>query len=280
MDDFELEFLSVLRDYVASRDGFLNGDGLRYQMDKAVRHYCLLPEPENDHAFIECQIRIASNGDDVLRGFPFGPDSDDGTLQILWEWISADVRDRLPDHPDDRPRIEEDDDGFEQNPDMRKRARRVRAFLFSVEARTDASGLGQLWNVMGTIVGILSGGLIYLLLFIPLFLGLPFVSDLNAAIAFGVALVFAGVVGTLSRKKWLPALWGRICLSMAMRCYRRIWRREVQQYLRRSRLTVHEFISTVEAVTTDQMPASTWLMHIVYRDGAQHLFVTAQRYLA
>lgn len=275
--DFEMELLSSLREYVEYRDAFLNGIPLRAQMDQAIQDYCLLDDSQCDHAFVECQIRIASSGEEVLKAFPFAPDSDGGSMLVLWEWISVDIADRLPDQIDE-PEYHEN-----QSQEMRERSKRVRRFLKSIEARTDASSIGRFWNFVGWIMGILMIGGIYPAIFFPLWYVPQMLIDHPSVetTSLVIGLVAAIGLGFLLHKRWLPNIWGSMCMRFAIRCYARIWRREVQQYLRRSRLSVYEFVMAVEASADfEKMPASTWLMHITQRDSSQHLFVSAQRYLA
>lgn len=272
--DFEMELLSALREYIEYRDGFLNGNPLRLQMDQAIQNYCRHDDSQCDHAFVECQIRIASSGEEVLKAFPFVPDSDGGSMLVLWEWISVDIADRLPEQAEHHE---------EQSLEMRLRSKRVRRFLKSIEARTDASSVGRFWNFVGWIMGLLMIGGIYPALFFPLWYVPPMLFDHPSVetTSLVVALVVAIGLGFFLHKKWLPDIWGRMCMRFAIRCYARIWRREVQQYLRRSRLSVFDFVMAVEASADfEKMPASTWLLHMTQRDSSQHLFVSAQRYLA
>lgn len=275
--DFELELLGALRDYIQSRDEFLNGNSLRAQMDQAVRDFCLLSDSQSEHSFVECQIRIASSGEEVLKAFPFSLHPSDDSMQILWEWISLDVGGRLPDQ------VDEVDSYGNHSQAIRKRSQRVRGFLRSIEARTDASGIGRIWNFFAWIMGTLIIGGIYPAIVLPLWLIPSGLIDQPSAgvVSLLVALVVGIGLGFILQKKWLPEVWGNICLKFAACCYTRIWRREVQQYLRRSKLSVYEFLIAVEAsADVEKMPASTWLMHLTQRDAAQQLFVSAQRYLA
>ncbi len=271
MAEAEAEMLTALREYIDVRKKFLKGHPLRNQIDQAIQDYCLLPQPQNTHSFIECQLQMASNGGELLQAFPFtmtGLEDSVSAMTQIWFWISFDVYDG------DR---EDDDATEERRPTMGK----LRMFLRSLDTRTAASTLGRMWGAAGWFYGLTSLIGIFVFAFFAAWIPLKLLlGDDSVLIRFVVSLVIGAGGGFALRQFILPPLWEKFCLAMGVRCYENLWRREVQQFLRRTRLEITELLYSIQALGDDEeLEYSMWVLHLTNADQALPLYVSAQRFL-
>lgn len=272
MAEAEAEMLTALREYIAVRNTFLKGHPLRRQIDQAIQDYCLLPQPQNAHSYIECQLRMASNGGELLQAFPFtmsGIEDSASAMTQIWFWIAFDVY--------DGDREDSDDATNERKPTLGK----LRLFLRSLDARTAASSLGRFWGAAGWCYGLTSLIGIFILAFFLTWFPLTLVlGDDAPVIRFVVSLAIGAGGGFALRQFVLPPLWLKFCLAMGVRCYENLWRREVQQFLRRTRLEITELLYSIQALGDDEeLEYSMWVLHLTNADQALPLYVSAQRFL-
>ena len=90
-----------------------------------------------------------------------------------------------------------------------------------------------------------------------------------------------GIVGGIALQKWgFPRLWSSTCRRLALRCYAQLWRKEVQQLLRCSGMTLGEFCGTLEKLDLQEYPAMTWVMILSSYDESMVLFVSTRKHLA
>lgn len=99
----EYEFLFLIRSYQEQREEFLKGGPVRKLIDQTIIDYCTLNEQTADRRFLECQLTLVSQRDEVLEEFDV-PSRNCETVVYLWETIAADVSQRidtdwLPDDP-------------------------------------------------------------------------------------------------------------------------------------------------------------------------------------
>jgi hypothetical protein len=93
--EFELELLGAPYDYRLNRSVSLNGNELRNRMDQAVQSYCMGGEQNRAQEFIECQIDIRTNGDEVLDAFEFDLQASPPVILNVCVWINMEIGDRL-----------------------------------------------------------------------------------------------------------------------------------------------------------------------------------------
>ena len=271
MAEAEAEMLTALREYIDVRKKFLKGHPLRSQIDQAIQDYYLLPQPQNAHSFIECQLRMASNGGELLQAFPFtmtGLEDSVSAMTQIWFWISFDVYDG------DR---EDDDEAEERRPTMGK----LRMFLRSLDTRTAASTLGRMWGAAGWFYGLTSLIGIFVFAFFAAWIPLKLLLGEDAVLIRFVASLVVGAGGGFALRQFvLPPLWEKFCLAMGVRCYESLWRREVQQFLRRTRMEITELLYSIQALGDDEeLEYSMWVLHLTNADQALPLYVSAQRFL-
>lgn len=257
--DFEVELLHAIDQYIRYRDEFLNGSGLRREMDRAVEAYCIERPEHCDHLFIQMQVRMASNARAIMDAFPLKTDGTDGPMLMLWSWIAAEVNERQSSI------VERDDETGGV------RLRKAKSFVTNLEVRTDSSSLGRMWNFVCFSYSLGQLGGIYVLTFIIIY----------SMTSFGWGLVGAAVIGVPLRYFGMPRLFERYCIWMAIRCYERIWRGEVLQFLRRTRAETGMLVDTiVELQDYEEGTVVGWLPHFVVNDDAIPLFMSTQKYLA
>ena len=99
-EQFEMNFIFDLRDYILNRDEFVQRGFVCASVDQAIRSWCVEDEMLGDQRVIECQYVIAKNGEELLDEIPpFSEESNQldklKELRILWEHIVTDVMARI-----------------------------------------------------------------------------------------------------------------------------------------------------------------------------------------
>ncbi len=90
----ELEFLYQLREYREQRTDFLEGGPVRILIDQTIFDYCTKNEQAADQSFLECQYKLASLEEELLREFEV-PAAKFDSILLLWEKIAESVYDRI-----------------------------------------------------------------------------------------------------------------------------------------------------------------------------------------
>jgi hypothetical protein len=265
----ELDLLTAARAYVEMREEFVRGDSLRQQMDYALEAYFTAPAESRDFAFVQCQIRMASNADELMDAFPMHSTENISEFLNLWNWVGSDVRERVG------------NDEFADSSDIGRVAMKHHmGFMRQLQSQTKGSGLGRVWDLAAILIGFgVDRGLtaiVYTALLVWGFswLGVPL--GVSILISLGVALVATWI----TVRQVLNPAWQRFCRRMATRCYHQIWRGEVMRYLGRSRLSLRQFFVLTQNMLEDEMYEMIWVLNFFSEDEALPLYAEAQLYLS
>lgn len=268
--EWDLHALMMLRAYREQRELFLDGSPLRVALDRVIRLTSEEDDAVVDRAFLNFQLRAASDADEVLDAFPFDEDPPCAAAWQVWCWIEADVAGRLGLGLPDR----------ELQP---KQKRSMRRWLEAMEARGNSSLGGQIWDALALGVAfsqMAASALVFFVFFSLIFLVWP------AAPAFVILLdiAFSGLVawfgGRLIFHRIVAPWWSRYCHRKGRSLYVRIWRPEYASYLQQTRL---RFVTARDLMADrhdEQLQISSWLLHYSAGDLGLAFYSTALQYAA
>jgi hypothetical protein len=288
--EYDFEFLNFLRTYREERKTFLNGTAGREMIDQAMQDYCLKSDYEADRAVLECQLALATESGWLRQAFPISTDNFPAWW-TLWNWITADVFDRVGDAESDF------------NPELL--FQQLRQVLRRCEQVTDKSWLGWAWSLLGIVYlfafAVIVTTLIMLCLLVVIagtvFVGAsanllntsPSLSNTKTSAFFVIAsgtafLVLLIATGTLLLKvlrkrrpeeirRWLARQLGR-------RSYQRQWRPLMEQHLS---LTHQPFRLLIDQLAVEHDDISqvytSWIHAHVSCDYGLACVAMAQRFL-
>lgn len=264
----DVEFLFLLREYLAQRDEFLNGDLVRERMDEALFIYCTGDVRAGERSFVRCQVELAISGPSLLDAFTL--EDDEPVLQVfvaLWHLMLAEFAERAA----------------ENEEVVDHRTIKVRPLLRELEQRTDSSWLGRLWSLSAhgyNSMRFLVFPAVFCLLYFPVHALVD--AGLWLVIWFLVSCVLSAFGGVWLNSKLAKTLWGRWCLFMGRRCYEQIWRPELQQYMGRTFIpfpVLLERIHRIDGKNRDLVFPS-WMLMYAQNDLALSLYASAQAYVA
>ncbi len=204
-----------------------------------------------------------------------GADDSVSTMSQIWFWINFDVRD-----------AKREDAGTTDK--VRPTPGKILRFVRSLEARTRTSTNGVIWEFsdwiyhLFDVLGVFIAPAILTWLTTSLILVVILLMNSDDTIVIRVLLsLFAGWAGGLALQKFvLPRLWEKFCQAMAVRCYVRLWRREVQQFLRRTQIDVDELADSIKVLNDEEnLEYGSWVPDFANADQALPLYVSAQRFL-
>lgn len=263
MAEYELDRLQNAWTYLQQRETNPPKGELQEKMDEAIEDFFSAPEEIREHGVLECQTRIATSIDEVTKAFPF--DVNDENLSPflqLWFSISSDLAWR----PRNLAR------------DSSQTDRRVVWFLATLQAQTDRSRYGKVWDLVAMLIhsysaaGIFAVGVIAVSIF-----GLRLFVD--EGLAFGVSIAVGIVAAIIGHIYLIKPYWNTYCRKMAVKCYNGLWRREVLQFLGQSQLSSEEFFYKARELRDPKMDYVTWTLNLVRTDDAMPLYSTAQMFL-
>jgi hypothetical protein len=263
MAEIELDRLQCAWEYLQQRSSSPPVGELQEQMAKAIERYFSGPEETRDYGVLECQTRIATSIDEVIKAFPFNADDEKlSPFLHLWFSVSSDLAWRPR-------RLQRDSDLSD---------RRIVWFLATLQSQTDRNRYGQIWDVVSMLIhsysaaGILGVGVITASMFIlRLFL--------EQGGAFFGSLAIGGVAAVVGHIFLIKPYWSRFCRTMAIKCYNGFWRREVLQFLGQSQLSSEEFFNRARELRDKRMEYVSWTLNLVRVDDAVPLYSTAQMFL-
>lgn len=267
--EYEVELLSVAAAYVQARRKFLNGDPVRAAMDRALAKYFTSDPAAGDHAIVEEQLALLADPDALLAAIPAEID-DDATLAAvnLWAWVTQEVAERHggEDVPEDQ---------------LDMWFGRVRVLLSQCDHKSERCNLGAAWNYVG---------IAYLFLFAvatviaPVLAGLAgnalaSASGIGAAREVGtVAFIGCAMAGMLLSWKVIWPSRGAVHRAIARRIYLRFWRRDLLDFLSRSRLTYWMFREMLRQHADKTFTTSPWVSALADQDHALLVYALACRF--
>lgn len=263
----EIEFAWDLREYLRTRREFLNGNPLREQIDQAIREYCTRDAADSDRTFLECQLRMATRPDEVLRAFPLQAPHIQHAF-VVWNWIVSDLADRHGTVPN--------------REEYRSMAAKVRRLVKQIDVETDASWYNTLWGCFGWGY-ILSFGGICLASFLTPFVIISQISDRTTGgqilLATGGGFTCLALFWFLIRPYGVERLRIWLAVRIAKLCYVRLWRRRIVEFL----VGTH-FLSDDVGRILDDLPDAKhsslpWMRAFYGQDFALPFFSIAQQFL-
>lgn len=263
INEYELDRLQIAWTYLQQRDSRPPKNEIQVRMMKAIEQYFSDPEETRSNGIYDCQVHIATSIEDVTKSFPF--DVNDKHLSPflqLWYAVSSEL--------EFRARI--------LNASPEQTDRKIVWFLTKLQAQTDQSRLGKMWDLMSALIHF------YAISFIASLVGgaitFFFVRNLSdSGISSLCTVVGAITTGILFQYGVLKPYWGLYCERMAIKCYNSLWRREVLQFLGQSQISFNQFFSRARALRDPKMDHVTWTLTFVGIDDAIPLYSTAQSFL-
>lgn len=276
--EYDLELLFWLRDYRNFRGDFLNGDPIRSEMNRAIVDFSSKPEVEADRSLLECQLQIASDADAVVEAFPISQEGYN-PLFLPWSWISSDLAERVG--------------RSHEQPEPRVAYRKVYRLLEKIERKTDGTGSGMLWSLMGWgYLFALAAGAVIVVGLAVVVVTFP-LSLLGAHSAYWadvapMAGVLVGVVALAAYWVWLKPKYvdnarNHLAFRMARRCYNRVWRRDLLQFVKITHFPVDVVENLIEAISSDvgddELTYSFWVLLFLRQDFGIAFYGTAQQFM-
>jgi len=267
----DLEFLSLLRDYLQVRDELVGDNELRQEMDAVIRSYCFDQEPEFDRTYLACAVRLAADDEAVLKAFPcrIGRDEREA-LYYVWIWLDREVASRQS--------IEL------EHSTSSKVIKPARKLFYRIQQSTDLTNTGAVWNLSG-IIHLCLLGIVYVgpcvLVASQIEMILPYVgSSPGVQLANWLVLLITGpVIGWVLSRKLLTPGWQRFCRYWARVCYHRLWRQELVPFLKQTRLPYAELLDVWGQAEHGEIHCSGWINHYARNDYGLALMSLSQRYL-
>ena len=264
--DYDVEVLLHLREYQRLRGEFRSGHPLRALVDKTIETCCTSDDVDADRAFLDCQVRLTAAGRDVLDAFPAGDNSEAlNTFTALWLLMNYEYGDRLAASEDALHTLN------------------IFPVLMEIEAKTDRSSLGRMWNFSMRAYGIwtvLIYGLIFLTLYVPAH-ALFGENDGPVFLALLGCVAVAGIGGWTFNRYIGRRLWANWCRRTAEKCYHNIWRVELQQVMSRTFVPYRDLIHIIYNPRRKQvrLTCESWIPAFVGNDPGLAIYSSAQRYL-
>lgn len=275
--EWDVDLLGLAREYLAVRGEFAAGSPLRTRMDAALKDYFSEAQEVGDRSILACQMELLGNSDALLEEFPIESAELFSQFYPIWAWATHDVAERQ---------------SIAEQTEVNETiwASRADALLARLEKACNNSLSGFMWS--GCLALRFFG--IGLVLFFCSILSIMLTLALGNLIYFGFGdaypaifglLIVIAIVGAaigslyyikpfLDRKLWFP-LNGKFAAA----CYRKIWRREVFDFQKRSHVP-DQFFRAVFAHFSEKSATASWVNEFVQQDYAPALLATAQRFEA
>ncbi len=265
----DLELLQQLREFLASGREAVGSNPLRQEMEGVLRSYCLDPEPVFDQKFLAVTVRMGQQIDEVLDAFPVQLYRDPyATLYRVWMWLDYEVGERhgIP--------FESDEQG--------KYVKRARGFFTRVQALTDRTTHGWVWQITGLLYLLMKGGIYVLALAMGVGLAEGFLAG-NSLGSFAVVLRLVAVVISLGLGWVLDQYVGvpnyhRFCRYWGRVTYRNVWRPELVPFVKQLPLTYAELLEVLHAAEDNHLLCPGWINLFARIDYGLAFVGLAQRY--
>lgn len=276
--EWDVEILSIAREYLAIRQQFVGQSPLRGRLDAALEAYFTKSQEEGDRAIVAAELELLAAGDDLMREFPL----EDGEVLTkfypIWAWASHDVGERQAVKPEEEIQQE-------------IWARRAAVLLDRMEKECNNSITGVVWGTslaarsLSAIPLVVGAVLIPPAAILGVFLILPesmrpaVVAIMGFVAAIGLSILSLVAVLFTLKPKLDQLVWFPLNERFARKCYDRIWRRELMDYQRRSHVP-DSFFRAVFNHFADKTATASWVNQFVQQDYAPAMLAGAQRYQA
>lgn len=277
--EWDVEILSIAREYLAIRQQFVGQSPLRGRLDAALEAYFTKSQEEGDRAVVAAELELLAAGDGLMREFPLEDGEVLAKFYPIWAWASHDVGERQAVKPEEEIQQE-------------IWARRAAVLLDRMEKECKGTLTGILWDcAMWGRMGLLL--VVFMIAFalqswicISVNHWIPRSSVFHVEpwqIYFKIGgfiimlLSFAATWWSYSRLERL--VWRPLDNHFARKCYDRLWRRELMDYQRRSHVP-DSFFRAVFNHFADKTATASWVNQFVQQDYAPAMLAGAQRYQA
>jgi hypothetical protein len=269
--DFDVEIVTRLREYIRHRARFANGQRIRQRLDQAMRDYFSEEQVVGDRSVVESQILVTQDVERLTEAFAKFDDPSYPAFYAIWTWVTYDVGERNVEARE--PQANED-----------VWHTRTRTLLEQISQQTSNSRLGVFWAA-ATLLYRCVQVLCYVAPPIALGFLIAMLSmvvegsrfDWLSAVGALVAVVSGLFLGHLLKNQLKIRVWVPICIAIATRCYRKIWQREVFNFMARSRIPYSWLVTFIEHNT--MIPKAVWVKYFVDQDFALPIYASAQRFM-
>ncbi|QDU58034.1 hypothetical protein [Aeoliella mucimassa] len=275
--EWDVELLSLAREYLAVRHQFAQGSSLRAKMDAALQDYFSQSQEIGDRSIVAVQMEILARNEALMAEFPIDQGDLFHKFYPIWAWASHDVAERQSISTE-----------HEINENIW--ASRADALLNRLEQECNGSRIGWLWSaaLVGRVVLLGVVGLVAMMLgymlgsVIATILGVIFGDKgLDGGLIVAGFIAVASAIATpwllnstLDNKLWFP-----LNAKFATQCYQQSWRRELMDFQRRSHVP-DGFFRALFHHFADKSATASWINEFVQQDFAPALLAGAQKYEA
>ncbi|PCJ60915.1 MAG: hypothetical protein COA79_07595 [Planctomycetota bacterium] len=230
---FELiSSLFAYREIVSLFSTQIRNNDLSDSISKCIDSFCTRDGIEMDKTFLSTLTVIEESGKDLIKFVPF--DVEHSYMELLFHiffFIASNQSARLP---------------FEEDPEIKETiGEEIANVVHEVDKKTNASFLGSFWGIfnLGYMAMLALIGMLPLLLF----------SVVNSSgIVLGIELFWALGVWFIIKPKFADVLRDKINISIAIRCYRKIWRPIVLKYLLTNRCPLGILLEGINSISNDE----------------------------
>lgn len=272
--DYDLEILSRLRAYIAVRQEFVGEDEIRKRLDRAMRDYFNEDQLIGDQSVLAGQVLIAQDSESLGASFADFGNPTYAAFFGVWVWVSYDVGERHVEPP-------------KETLDQSVWHSRTKTLLTQLERQTVTSRLGMRWATRRVVYRCAQAVCIVFcavaLSLIGVAISTAFLSTSQSEDAFIVLAVLAGVslglyCGWRLGNRITTRYWNPFSLRISAECYRKIWQREILNFLARSQLpqqTLRAYVQSFPSTTT----SLTWIKYYIDKDYAVPMFAIAHHFV-
>lgn len=267
----ELEVLQALRAYRELRREFLDGNELFTALDEVFVDYCELEDFQAEKKFLNLQVQIASAEWDVLEAFPVEVDPAIEAFYESWLWIDADIASRFG--------IEE----VELGTNLKRRSVSIINLMRTISLKTKKSWTGWFWRSLSWLYDVTRFGVAAVMIAISCLVYAALASQLNSLIYFGgffVIVVGGIIIGRKFASKWLLPFFQRQYIRNAEKTYDRVWRDQLELYVRQTALPFHVVIKMIHAVSEENDHLSESIIRVGHSDVGLGTLAIAMKYLS
>lgn len=267
----ELEVLHALLRYRQLRHDFLDGNALFTAIDQVVIDYCELDDFEAEKSFIDLQVQIASKKWDVLEAFPAQSDPPMDALFECWLWIDADIASRYG--------IEEVDLGS----NLKRRTVSIVNLLETIERKTGKDRIGWIWLSLGQayeVTRFAAAVLSIVLMSLALVTFAPNADGAILALAIGFFIIGGILLAYVGGSRWLLPWFQKLYIKYATKTYERIWRNELELYVRQTALPFPIIIKLIHAIADENSRVAESLLQVGHSDIGLGVTAMSMKYLS
>ena len=229
MDDWmhnELEFVTMLRDFLITSASFSGVSPGRAQMQDLIHAYCTGDGPDQLGQVTEILDQISRDANAMINAFPVDPDRDDSATLLLTFQACAELEDTTYQEPD-----KEQED--RNNRQAKSLIEDLRGTLESVGGKINSVEFRYKWLFGGALCLVLTFFLIFLIGTLAIL-----ITDNDAAMSMSLisALIFGPIATVLLNKiyffpRYFASRIERQRDAILLNAYRDIWRQRIFRYV-------------------------------------------------